>query len=272
MGAYDNIAAWWSAAQGRPVDTPAVPLEPLLPQHPYFPESITIPGYVENETSLPMLLASFAGMLGSAILAGNVLALKVNPRLTASSLAVVSWFVTCGCLHLFFEGFFVANHASLASSQHLFAQLWKEYALSDSRYLISDHFMLSVEAVTVLVLGPLCFAGALATALGSSHRHVLRIIVCTAHLFSVSLYYSTSLTGTYLSGQSDSRPEFLYFWVYYVGFNLPWVVVPFSLLVNSVKSIAKTQRAAERMGLTLDESSAAHGGKETVEGESKKLQ
>lgn len=47
-------------------------------------------------------------------------------------------------------GYFVANHDTLASSQHLFSQLWKEYALSDSRYLISDPFMLSVEAITVV--------------------------------------------------------------------------------------------------------------------------
>lgn len=38
----------------------------------------------------------------------------------------------------------------MAGSQDLFAQLWKEYALSDSRYLTSDPFVLSVEAITVV--------------------------------------------------------------------------------------------------------------------------
>lgn len=47
-------------------------------------------------------------------------------------------------------GYFVYNHAGLAGSQDLFAQLWKEYALSDSRYLTSDPFMLCVEAITVV--------------------------------------------------------------------------------------------------------------------------
>ena len=42
------------------------------------------------------------------------------------------------------------NHETIASSQSLFAQLWKEYALSDSRYLTSDFFMLSVESITVV--------------------------------------------------------------------------------------------------------------------------
>ena len=47
-------------------------------------------------------------------------------------------------------GYFVLNHPSLAGQQTLFAQLWKEYALSDSRYLTSDPFMISVETITVV--------------------------------------------------------------------------------------------------------------------------
>lgn len=34
--------------------------------------------------------------------------------------------------------------------QTLYAQLWKEYSLSDSRYLTSDAFTVSVEAITVV--------------------------------------------------------------------------------------------------------------------------
>lgn len=44
------------------------------------------------------------------------------------------------------------NHRQLASSQSLLGQLWKEYALSDSRYLTSDTFTLCVEAITVVRL------------------------------------------------------------------------------------------------------------------------
>ena len=55
-------------------------------------------------------------------------------------------------------GYFVLNHATLASSQSLFAQLWKEYSLSDSRYLTSDPFMLCIETVsyTHLTLPTIC--------------------------------------------------------------------------------------------------------------------
>jgi cholestenol delta-isomerase len=44
----------------------------------------------------------------------------------------------------------VLHHASIPGSQGLFAQLWKEYALSDSRYMVSDPFMLCIESLTVV--------------------------------------------------------------------------------------------------------------------------
>lgn len=79
-----------------------------------------------------------------------------------------------------------------------------------------------------LVWGPLCFLCALTTALpgGRSLRHPLRILACMAHLYGVALYYATSLCELWFTGRSHSRPEPIYFWGYYFGFNLPWVVVP----------------------------------------------
>ena len=57
-------------------------------------------------------------------------------------------------------------------------------------------------------------------------RHFFQVVVCTAHIHSVTLYYATNLGESRQFGVSYSRPEFLYFWVYYVGFNLPWLLVP----------------------------------------------
>jgi cholestenol delta-isomerase len=38
----------------------------------------------------------------------------------------------------------------MASKQDLFGQLWKEYALSDSRYMTSDTLVLCMETMTVV--------------------------------------------------------------------------------------------------------------------------
>lgn len=39
----------------------------------------------------------------------------------------------------------------MGPAQDLFGQLWKEYALSDSRYLTSDPFVLCMETITAVI-------------------------------------------------------------------------------------------------------------------------
>ncbi|RYP17502.1 hypothetical protein DL765_004466 [Monosporascus sp. GIB2] len=217
---------------------------PPRPTHPYYPEGVSIPEYAPNELPVPVLIAALGGMLGFALLGSSIVALRVNPALTKSNLAVFCWFMLW---------YFVLNHATLASSQSLFAQLWKEYALSDSRYLTSDFFMLSVESITALLWAPLCFLCALTTALPRSPlRHPLRIAACMAHLYGVALYYATSLCELHYAGRSHSRPEPLYFWGYYVGFNLPWVVVPCGILADSFATVTRALRALDKVDGALD--------------------
>lgn len=93
--------------------------------------------------------------------------------------------------------------------------------------------MLCVEGLTVVVHGTLSFAVAASIMNVASHstastglRHVLQIVVSTAHLFGVLLYYGTLLFQEVLQGTSHCRPEFLYRWVYFGAMNAPWVVVP----------------------------------------------
>ncbi|KAK8027607.1 ebp domain-containing protein [Apiospora marii] len=237
MPIADWIGAWGGLRDGNLARTGATK-EPPPPVHPYYPLGVAIPGYEANRATVPMLLASLGGMLASVMLLMGTLALRVNPSLTKSKLAVFCWFVLC---------YFVFNHATVASSQNLFAQLWKEYALSDSRYLTSDPFMLSVESITVFLWGPLSFACAASIVLDSHLRHPLQIIMCMAHLYGVALYYSTSLVETHFTGLAHSRPEFLYFWVYYVGFNLPWAIVP----ACNVKTLRRKLRSLETIGAGL---------------------
>ena len=44
------------------------------------------------------------------------------------------------------------NYRNLAGLQTLFGQLWKEYALADSRYLTLDPFVLCMEAMTAVCI------------------------------------------------------------------------------------------------------------------------
>lgn len=63
------------------------------------------------------------------------------------------------------------------------------------------------------------------------------MMVCMGHLYGVVLYFATSTAEQYYHGSNGhSRPEFQYFWLYYVGFNLPWVIVPAREFSSSISS------------------------------------
>jgi len=58
------------------------------------------------------------------------------------------------------------------------------------------------------------------------------------------LYFVTAAVG----GNKHCRPEALYFWVYYVGCNVPWLVVPAMLGWRSFKAITEVVEEKEVSG------------------------
>jgi cholestenol delta-isomerase len=82
------------------------------------------------------------------------------------------------------------------------------------------------KTIEQTVWGPLCLIVAYLTAHQHPLQHPLRIVICVAHLYGDILYYATSLFDHYVNGVSYSRPEALYFWVYYFLMNFVWIIVP----------------------------------------------
>ncbi|CAG7940399.1 unnamed protein product [Penicillium salamii] len=188
--------------------------------HNYYPPSIELPHFVENESPVIPLILRF-GVLWAAVIVGSYsLITRLRPTYKLSDRIAFVWMCLTGFIHLFFEAHFVIYHASLAGRQGLFDQLWKEYSLSDSRYLTSDAFLISMEAVTAFCWGPLAFLIAYCIAVQHPMRHALQIIVSLGQVYGDVLYYATSLLDV-----SYCRPEGYYFWFYYFFFNFIWVVV-----------------------------------------------
>ncbi|OAX85076.1 hypothetical protein ACJ72_00548 [Emergomyces africanus] len=206
----------------------------LSPSHPYYPIEAELIGYLANEWSVPTLIAAFAA--GWAVILGFTLVVLsfVAPKLGRADRLAILWFILTGSIHMFFEGYFVLNHTRMASSQDFFGQLWKEYSLSDSRYLTSDPFVLCMETITAILWGPLSFL--LVYLIASEHplRHPLQLIVSSGQIYGDVLYYSTSLFDHYYNGLSYCRPEAYYFWFYYVFMNFIWIVIPSYYLVRSM--------------------------------------
>ncbi|KAJ5088589.1 hypothetical protein N7456_012205 [Penicillium angulare] len=216
--------------------------------HPYYPLGANIVGYSPNQSPVLELLALASG--GCTVLLGLTFAVAsyVRPALRMADRIAILWFVLSGTLHCFFEGYFMLNHKHMASAQDFFGQLWKEYALSDSRYMTSDTLVLCMETITVLLWGPLCFVVAYLTATRHSLRHPFQIVVCMSHLYGDTLYYATSLFDHYVHDRPYSRPEGYYFWVYYFLMNFIWIVIPFHYLYQSMTILSTAMKRQHESG------------------------
>ncbi|KAK0386242.1 hypothetical protein NLU13_6079 [Sarocladium strictum] len=209
--------------------------------HPYSPQSAVIPGWIPNETPILHLAAEFAALAGGAVILALLFARQCPSwhGLRSIDVFAVAWFALCGFLHCFFEGYFVHHQGRLAGMQTLFAQLWKYYSLADSRYITLDNFTVVIEFLTALIWGPLSWLTVYSITARSPSRHILQIIMCVAHIYGVVLYFGTEYRNEKLTGDSASLPDFLFYWVYYVGFNIVWAFVPAWLLWDSWMAITR---------------------------------
>jgi cholestenol Delta-isomerase len=131
----------------------------------------------------------------------------------------------------------------MGGMRDIFGQLWKEYSLSDSRYLTSDPFVLCMETitsvssrqnvvsiamlmVTQVCWGPLSFLLVYFIIVSHPLRYPLQIIVSLGQLYGDVLYYATSMFDLYYKNLSYCRPEGYYFWCYYFMMNFFWIVIP----------------------------------------------
>lgn len=116
--------------------------------HPYYPTSLDIPNYVPNERSTLELLVT-AGVLMTGLMAALMLVATAFSKKT-TSVARFTWFCVSGILHLGFESYWLLHRSTLAGQNDVLAELWKEYAHGDSRYLVSDELLLTLEVMTVV--------------------------------------------------------------------------------------------------------------------------
>jgi cholestenol delta-isomerase len=226
-----------------------------LTPHPFYPVEAKIVGYLANEASVSQLLGTFAA--GCIVVLGTTLALIKghNPTLSTTEKAAILWNVLSGTIHLFFEGYFAFNHASLPAMQDIFGQMWKEYSYADSRYLTSDPFVLCMEAITAVFWGPLSFVVALLITAQHPLRHPLQALVALGQIYGDILYYATSMFDHYHRGLTYCRPEAYYFWFYYFFLNFIWIVIPGALLYNSIKATGRAFKALEKK----EKAQLAHG-------------
>ncbi|KAG0366598.1 3-beta-hydroxysteroid-Delta(8),Delta(7)-isomerase [Gamsiella multidivaricata] len=208
--------------------------------HPYYPVDLILDHYVANTYSmkdtLTLLFATFGTItVGSLALSHQ----KRNSTLKGlSSQLTFLWFVMCGFIHLFLEGYFGIYHKTLAGDSAPLAQVWKEYALSDSRYLSSDSFVLIMERITAFAWGPLAFYTAYAMYHNSPSRHIAQLIISLGQLYGCTLYYLTTI----VEGSPHCDPHPYYYYFYFGFFNIFWMLLPTILMHNSIKHLYRAMK------------------------------
>lgn len=190
--------------------------------HPYYPRSLVLPTFTPNTFSAAEILVGFFIVVGLTI----IFALYLGRAKPVSDRWAVVWFLVCALIHIVLEGFYVVNNRRIPGQLSPLGQIWKEYSKADSRYLTSDPAVLGIEAITAFILGPLCLLTVKSILSGGANRHFFQMFICMSQLYGCVLYYATS----YLTDFRDSHPAPQYFYGYFVGMNLPWILVPIALL------------------------------------------
>ncbi|KAG0307200.1 hypothetical protein BGZ97_000474 [Linnemannia gamsii] len=210
--------------------------------HPYYPLDLILDHYVPNTYSMADTLTLLFSTFG-AITVGSIALSYQKRNSTIRGLGnqlTFLWFVMCGFIHLFLEGYFGIYHKTLAGDQHPLAQVWKEYSLSDSRYLSSDSFVLIMERITAFAWGPLAFFTAYAMYHNRPARHIAQLIISLGQIYGCALYYATTM----VEGSPHCDPHPYYYYFYFGFFNIFWMIVPSILMHNSIKNLYRAMKVA----------------------------
>lgn len=133
----------------------------------------------------------------------------------------------------------------------MFGQLWKEYALSDSRYMTRDSFVICMETITACFWGPLSFLCAYMIVTDHVSRHSVQFTVSFGQLYGLALYYSTCAFEELVHGIVLSHPARIYYWAYYVTCNAFWLFIPGWLIFQSLREIQMAFTLKEQVKATI---------------------
>ncbi|RGB28818.1 Emopamil binding protein [Rhizophagus diaphanus] len=235
----------------QPAEQVVEKIEPEFPNHPFYPRNLKVlseilrnyflPTFTEKTHSMEYSLGVFAGIAIIVTLISTLIIYQKQNISKANKFAFV-WFIITGSIHIFVEGYFSYFHETLQSDNSLIGQWWKEYSLSDSRYLSSDPFVVNMERITAIFWG----TGSYLTAIGIHQswpsRHVIQLVTSLGQIYGLVLYYWTSL----FEGFPHSRPEPLYFWGYFLGINAIWAFIPGALLLQSWSNLTNAVRENQK--------------------------
>ncbi|EJD45683.1 Emopamil-binding protein [Auricularia subglabra TFB-10046 SS5] len=165
------------------------------------------------------------------------------------------WLAFDGLIHFCVEGPFLYQSIggrTINTSTGILAEMWRDYARADTRWGTADPTIVSLEVLTVLGAGPICFYILYLMMQRDPARHFWIIVLSVAELYGGWMTFCPDLLAGGKSLVLDPT-NVLDFWIYLVFLNILWVFIPLGLIVDSYGEITKS----------LKNSHAAAQGKKT---------
>ncbi|CAB1425952.1 unnamed protein product [Pleuronectes platessa] len=189
---------------------------------------------MDSSTPPGLSLVAFLSLLACSIqvLTAILLTHRYGGRSSVTDKWILLWLFYDVIVHLTLEGPFVYMSlvGTMQSSESPLAELWREYSKADSRWLVFDPTIVSIEILTVVldsVLGVLLIYAILND---QYYRHFLQITLSVCELYGG---WMTFCPDWLMGSPHLDTSSWLHLWVYLVFFNGLWVMVPVLLLIQS---------------------------------------
>lgn len=118
--------------------------------HPYYSRDLKIDNYVPNSMSTIVLLSWVIAIVVIWLTTMYIISGTAAQMKPGKDRFIFCWFSICALTHCCFEVYWVFYRKTVASRTDFLAELWREYAHSDSRYMVSDPLVLTLEIMTVV--------------------------------------------------------------------------------------------------------------------------
>lgn len=120
------------------------------------------------------------------------------------------------------------------AGEGFWANLWMVYAKADKRWAGSDLTVISLELLTVFVVGPMAVWVCYDIAKQNPRYNITMIMLATAEIYGGFMTFCPEwLTGNINLDTSN----FMYLWLYLVFFNMLWVFIPIYSIYIGAKDI-----------------------------------
>jgi EXPERA (EXPanded EBP superfamily) len=198
---------------------------------------------------------------GSEVVKKTVASDGSSKPLSFSEKITAVWYALDACTHLTMELSYVLLtwfYNGARNFDGLASVIWKEYGKADARWENYDTNVLSLEILTVFIMGPLALACLYGTLKRSPWRHVAQIVICACELYGGFMTFAPEwLSRPVANPNLSNRP--LHVCCHLFFFNFLWVLVPLILLWDSCVVLTRAAATANISKIAHHEPPSGNG-------------